>query len=256
MKFDLSKVKISYVDRKEGLTLPQETSVELAEFIGILAGDGHVGHHTDYHHSVEISGHKIDDIEYYQYVKNMFVKLFNLNIRLIEVKNQLTIKLKRQSVGILSFLELIGYKKIHCIIKVPDWIWLDEKYSKAFIKGLFDTDGSLPLKKNRGKFNYYPVMTLMLKDKILVKTVSDWLKEKEVPLYFGETTSFDKRNGNIYERATIQISGFKNVGEYVDLIGISNPKNIKKWKMCLCGFEPPITRASVEHFPGLSYRHM
>ena len=64
MKFDLSKVKISYVDRKEGLTLPQETSVELAEFIGILAGDGHVGHHTDYHHSVEISGHKIDDIEY------------------------------------------------------------------------------------------------------------------------------------------------------------------------------------------------
>ena len=42
MNFDLSKVELSKNDVRRGITLPILLSKELAEFIGIVIGDGHL----------------------------------------------------------------------------------------------------------------------------------------------------------------------------------------------------------------------
>ena len=55
MEFDLSNVKLSYNDIRRGLILPKEPSKELAEFIGILAGDGYVSFNTN-RNVVSVSG--------------------------------------------------------------------------------------------------------------------------------------------------------------------------------------------------------
>jgi len=48
MKFDLSNIELSYNDIRKNLTLPIKPSKELAEFIGILIGDGYIGYYEKY----------------------------------------------------------------------------------------------------------------------------------------------------------------------------------------------------------------
>lgn len=42
MKFELSQVKYSHYDTKRGIKLPENPSIELAELVGIILGDGHL----------------------------------------------------------------------------------------------------------------------------------------------------------------------------------------------------------------------
>ena len=63
MEFDLSEIKLSCYDIKRGLDLPNKPSEELAEFIGILAGDGYINFDPKkYSYIIDIAGNKILDI--------------------------------------------------------------------------------------------------------------------------------------------------------------------------------------------------
>ena len=42
MKFDLSKIKFSNNDLKRNICIPASMTPKLAEFLGIIVGDGHV----------------------------------------------------------------------------------------------------------------------------------------------------------------------------------------------------------------------
>ena len=128
--------------------------------------------------------------------------------------------------------------KIHCIIKVPQWIWRDNYLTRYFIKGVFDTDGSLCLKKNQGKYLLYPVISIKLKDNLLIKDIAKWTRTQNIPFYSGYESYLDKRTGKIYGKFSLQISVYKNVEKWIKYIGTSNPK--QKEKMGRVGFEPTI----------------
>ncbi len=237
IKFDLKKVKLSYRDRPAGVRLPTETSQELAEFIGILAGDGHVAQYGKGNNNyISIVGHMQDDRMYLSYVNNLIELLFGIKFGLRVQEKITTIALYRRSQGISQFLKAIGYQKIHCITKIPDWIWLNEDLTKRFIRGLFDTDGALCLKRNHGKYEFYPVIDITLKDEMLLRKVADWAGKSEIPYCLLNDTYTDKRTKKTYRKFKLQISGYKNAGKWIELIGTSNPT--KKEKMGVAGFEP------------------
>ena len=72
MKFDLSEIEKSKNDEKAHIIIPNCMTTQLAEFIGIMIGDGHVGR-EGYHQSLRIAGN-INDISYYEtYVQWLFV---------------------------------------------------------------------------------------------------------------------------------------------------------------------------------------
>ena len=73
MKFNLSKVKLSDNDIKRGLVLPKQPSEELAEFIGILTGDGYINYYPyQYKYLLEIAGDSRLDKDYLTiYVENL-----------------------------------------------------------------------------------------------------------------------------------------------------------------------------------------
>src|SRR3989344_9552817 len=144
MIFDLNGIKVSYKDISERRKFPEGPSCKLAELLGALAGDGHVAYHpkgNDY--IIEISGHAQDDLDYLHYLKGLIKDLFNIemNVRIRDSIN--TAYVFKRSLGIFSFLERIGYQKRKCVVKTPEWIWSDKSFAISFIRGLFDTDGSL-----------------------------------------------------------------------------------------------------------------
>ncbi|MBI2655806.1 hypothetical protein HYX06_05300, partial [Candidatus Woesearchaeota archaeon] len=90
MKLDLSKIKFSNNDIRKNIIIPDILTPKLAEFIGTIVGDGHIGFQktkrgsTNY--EVRISGN-LKDLEYYSnYVGNLAFELFNIRLKVLEIK--------------------------------------------------------------------------------------------------------------------------------------------------------------------------
>ena len=211
--------------------MPTKPSEELAEFIGILAGDGHVSFNTKRYHT-SIAGDSRLDLNYLEYVKNLIKKLFNLDINISVRKKVNTALVEFESRGILSFLRNIGYYKHNSRnIKFPDWIMENEDYLLNTIKGLADTDFSLMLYKNRKIYPYYPIISIGLADKEFTILISNFLVKQgfNTNLIFDDRV-LDKRSGKIWSKTTLRLSGRQNLDLWMKLIGFRNCRHLNKYE--------------------------
>ena len=78
MKLDLSKIKFSNNDIRNRVRIPNILTPKLAEFIGIMVGDGHVGYYKyprmgkpSINYDIRISGNSKDSDYYSEYVNNL-----------------------------------------------------------------------------------------------------------------------------------------------------------------------------------------
>lgn len=131
------KQKLKYRNQRSDIRLPRQ-SARLAEFLGIMLGDGHISHFQ----TIVTLGTK--EFEYVQYVQALMQELF---------KVKATISIKRSgyrdvyvgSTLITKWLREQGLvsNKVAAQVGVPEWIMGEEKYMRAFVRGFFDTDGSV-----------------------------------------------------------------------------------------------------------------
>lgn len=115
-------------------------SVELAEFVGIILGDG--GLTTN---QCEISLHMIDDIEYATHVSNLANALFDAKPTVSSYPKNTVIKVVISGIKFINILESFGLRignKIRHQVDIPDWIKINPDYLKACMRGLYDTDGT------------------------------------------------------------------------------------------------------------------
>jgi len=234
MEFDLSKIKLSRNDIKRGLVLSRKPSRELAEFIGILSGDGYINFdNRKYSYIIEVAGNKILDKDYLEnYATNLIKKLFNVNPSIYLKKNQNTRYVRILSKGIFNYLLKIGFKKGKKEqISIPKWIKNNDEFMIYFIKGLADTDFSLVLvKKPSIKFEYYPIVSLKMKSKILVKEVGNFLKKEGFKINIIEDEiQKDKRGYNDSVTSSLRISGRSNLEKWIKEIGFRNKKHLDKY---------------------------
>lgn len=134
---------------------PKE-SKELAEFIGIMLGDGGM---TKGQFTIYLSG--ITDRDYSTYVKKLIKNLFDLNAGISENNKSHVIRISISGVNVVKYLEEKGLRvgnKVLLQVGVPEWIWKNKEYSKACIRGLMDTDGCFTIHKYKvkGKEYKYP----------------------------------------------------------------------------------------------------
>ncbi len=165
-----NQINISLNDQKRGLNLPSEYSCDLAEFIGILSGDGYIGAYNG-NYFIEIAGHSESDLDYLsKYVLKLIVKLFNIKPTIIVRKDQQSMYLRISSKGLYHYLLNLGFvsgRKTK--LKIPSWILNDENFMLSFIKGLMDTDGSLvSINRKQKKYPFYPRVSLSLENEEIV----------------------------------------------------------------------------------------
>ncbi len=123
-----------------------EFTEELAEFVGIMLGDGSifVGPNDN---QVRITGNSITEADYVtRFVKNLMSELFGIvpHIRFPKGKNAVIVY--SDSKNLVEFLRSIGLKsgdKIRNKLGIPAWIKSDNKLLASCIRGLVDTDGSI-----------------------------------------------------------------------------------------------------------------
>lgn len=154
---------------------PQE-SKELAEFIGIMLGDGGMtkGQITIYLSSVT-------DRQFAKYVVGLIKKLFDLKASIKNVQKSHILRVSLSGINIVKYLIEKGLKignKVHLQVGVPDWIWKKNEYIKACVRGLIDTDGCFVIHRYsvKGKKYQYSKLSFSNKSEPILNFVYQGLK--------------------------------------------------------------------------------
>ena len=236
MELLTSEIGFSNKDKSDNIILPSYLDENLAEFIGIVAGDGHLNCYSRNnwrYYSIVITCNLNEDKFYFNNViQSKFKKLFNtcLNITCNKKKNYFNAY--NYSKAIVNYINKnfsipIGNKSSD--VNIPNNIMESGKLVLFFIRGLADTDFSLSF-KNKGKLHDYPVIKGSFKSRILVDNLNKSLTN------FGFCTNvcfnernFDKRFGKGYERHSIYLSGKNNLEKWISLIGFNNPRLMTKY---------------------------
>ncbi len=116
-------------------------SADLAEFCGIMLGDGHLGSAQ-----MSVTVNVKTDLAYTSYLQGLMERTFNFRPRVTKVKSGSTVDLYVTSAYLIRRLHSIGLysnNKVRDQVGIPKWIFSTSEYCRRFVRGFFDTDGSI-----------------------------------------------------------------------------------------------------------------
>lgn len=192
------------------VTLPGKSKL-LAEFIGICLGDGYASGYQ-----VGITLNFTADRIYILYVENLARNLFpGATFSVIKRKRENAIDIRINSKTVVTFLKGMGI--ISNAKEVPGWILKKEGYTRACVRGLFDTEGSISFKlyKSRKGISVYKQLNFRNANMILMKFVKDSL----VNLGLKPTMTMKR---------SLYLSNHESIDTYREKVGFSNPKLLEK----------------------------
>jgi hypothetical protein len=195
-------------------------SKELAEFVGILLGDGCISQYQ-----ISISLNYKNEKDYGKFVKSLIKKLFDVPVSTYWDKKYSRLVLTVSRNELVRFcIEKLGLNqgnKVKQQIDIPNWIKQNKSYLTACVQGLMDTEGSVFSHKYRvnGKIYSYKKISFKNSSYPLIKSVYNFLK--------GIGLNHPRITKNFRE---VRIENKDDVEKYFQLIGFHNPKNLKRYK--------------------------
>ena len=116
-------------------------SAKLAEFVGILMGDGGISARQ-----VVVTLHSETDKEFAVYYSDLCHELFGIRPNIAKVKSCNAVVAVISRTDLVEWCNSLGLPIGHKIrqgLDIPIWIKKNSQYSRACLRGLVDTDGSI-----------------------------------------------------------------------------------------------------------------
>lgn len=132
--------KTTYVARRrKDITIPKQRTAKLAEFFGIMLGDGRL---SPPYQIIVTLGTK--ELSYAKYVVGLISRLFGASPK-IGIRNNGYKDVYLGSTELVSWLQKEGlvHNKVLYQVGVPGWIFTKKEFMIGFLRGFFDTDGSV-----------------------------------------------------------------------------------------------------------------
>ncbi len=191
-------------------------SKELAEFFGIMMGDGGMSKRQ-----ISITLHHTDDLAYSKFVMRLIKKLFRISPSIRHIPKSSANSIVVSRTNLVSYLHLKGLpigNKIKQGLDIPGWIKRNHKYFIPCIRGLVDTDGCIFINKYKvnGRWYAYKKLCLTSGSKPLRDTACAMLQK----------LGFKPQVTQEYD---IRLNSQADVVRYFRLIGSHNPKHLKKY---------------------------
>jgi intein/homing endonuclease len=192
-------------------------SVELAEFVGILLGDGGITLGQ-----AQITLNSEADREYLVYVIGLIKRLFKFDAPYIKRKNCKANVISCNGVKFVNYLLELGLKtgnKVRQQVEVPVWIKSKMDFKKACVRGLMDTDGGIFVHKYQvnGKYYRYLKLSFVNRSVPLLKFVEEVLAE----LGFSPKAIMNQENKRVW------LYNQSEVLRYLRVVGTSNHRLLK-----------------------------
>ena len=194
-------------------------SERLAEFIGIVLGDGSITKRQ-----VVICLHYRDDAEYGEFVAKLARNLFSVPVvKHFRESCSINMFVISRSALVDFFVNRLGLSignKVKHQVDLPQWIKQNKKFAAASLRGLMDTDGSVFSERHKinAKIYSYPRLAFTNYSKPLIMTVFNILKD----LKFEPKI----RSGGV--RVTLEKR--QDILRYFKIIKSHNQKHIKRLK--------------------------
>ena len=201
----------------------------IAELCGIILGDGSL-HKTC--NRITIIGSCEDKYYFLNRVIPLFKKTFgNVNLKLNKnkTKNSYNVTLENKQVFEMFVNKFGMHRGAKKHSKIPLFIMNNPNLMASFLRGLFDTDGSLKFSKQTKTKNYYPRIQLSFRDSPFAKQIG--LLLRTLNFNFG-TWKDDNCRGygkNPAEMIFYHVSGKKNLVRWIKIIKPSNSVHTTKY---------------------------
>lgn len=198
-------------------------SEKLAELMGILFGDGNLSLYQ-----ACVTTNSVTDKEHAFFTKKLIEKIFH-------DKPSLKVRADERSVGVVlssrlasEHLHNLGMpmgNKIKANLQAPPWVIKNRRYTKAFLRGLFDTDGCVyeDRHKIKGKTYSYVGWTITSYSLRLRSDIVIALKS----LGFSPT--------NRLTQTSIFLRRQKEIKKYFLQIGTNNSKHLMRYQKFIGG---------------------
>lgn len=202
------------VTKTKPVSLPAK-NLQLAEFIGIMLGDGGL---SKYQASITL--HSVDEYEYGLYVRSLINKLFGIEPSVYyrkEIQAYSIVISRSKVVEYLCSLGLVIGNKVRQKANIPRWILDNQDFSLACLRGLMDTDGSVYIHKYQihGKWYKYK--------KLCFSSACKELRDDVITILdrFGSRATCSGTN--------VRVDSVDDVKKYMELIGTHNPKHLIRY---------------------------
>jgi len=199
-------------------------SPELCELVGAIAGDGCI-QNGKAGCRVSLCGNLAKDYEYVAYLAERINGLFGLETLLSANPAQCCVSFTIYSRRLCEyFIENFGFNygaKSHTL-RIPPVIKQDNETMRAFVRGLFDTDGCVVMQK-MGRYQY-PAVKICTACREFAYSLRDFLREDGFKCF----VSVKRGRGHVGYDVTVKGKGMLPL--WAERIGSSNPRNIKKIK--------------------------
>lgn len=193
-------------------------STELAEFVGIMMGDGGI---TDY--QLRITLNRIDDKAYSEFVVKLIKKLFKLVPSIIHKPKDSVLDVTISRRELVRFcneeLGLVIGNKIRQQIDIPDWVQSKVQFQIACVRGLIDTDGSVFTHRYKvnGKWYAYKKLAFTSLSKPLAHSVHAILKALGL-------------NPRLAQAKDVRLDSINDMKCYFQIVGSHNPKHLRRYR--------------------------
>lgn len=199
-----------------------EPSVGLAEFFGIMLGDGGINNPWQ----ANITLNAVKDLEYSLYIQRLIKNLFSVTSATFKYKTRNALRIFVNGVSLVDFLVKKGLprgNKLKQGLRIPQWILNNRKYKIACVRGLVDTDGCIFIHKHIVAKKHYKNIGLTFSSRSpeLVFQVAAIFEE------FGVIPHISTRGYDIY------LYRESSVRRYLKVFGFSNRRITsvyKKWR--------------------------
>lgn len=187
-----------------------EKNVELAEFIGVVLGDGNIREFSDIEEGKHITVYKTrvtlhqDEEKIINRVKELFSKISGRDPKTYSSKNSKAFNIYVYSKELVERLKHVGLTsgdKKENQVSVPKWVKEDKKFEKACLKGLIDTDGTIYVRKH----DSYEVIQFKNASDPLLKDFKQMCEDFDISVSKGGYR-------------TVQIASQAEVDKFIDLI--------------------------------------
>ncbi len=192
-------------------------SAALAEFVGIILGDGGITKHQ-----VTITLHHIDDKAYGKFVAKLIKNLFGITPSIYHsVKYSVNNYVVSRSRLVEFCTQKLGLKmgnKVKHQIDIPSWIKENRKFYIACVRGLVDTDGSVfthRYKVNKKQYAYKKLDFCSMSAP-LRNSVYSILKEIEL-------------HPRLKRNKIVRLNSIRDMERYFSIVGTHNPKHLKRY---------------------------
>lgn len=197
--------------------LPKKYTDYLAEYVGILLGDGGI---TSNQVRVTLNGEA--DKDYVKFMVGLEFRLFKEKPRVLQRKNSKAVEIYFNGVNLVKYLTSIGLKignKVKQQVGVPNWVKASKNYKIACLRGLMDTDGGVFLHKYKvnGKTYIYKKICFSNRSLPLLYFVAQSLKE--LGLTPKMVTKIENKKVWLYNKDEVE--------RYLTLVGTHNSRLLK-----------------------------